>query len=143
MSLVKFVNNQAPYLNEENLNNNFEYLEQKIDNLMPISGYKNGTPGSVIQSGQIKYFEYGDLVVAYVQDVVFNQNVTETGTIIFSDLPPARETIIFHLYRHSTVESNSTRFRVRIGQDGNIVNHYGSGLTGSNQYYGSIIYLKQ
>lgn len=32
MALVEFVNNSAPYLNAENLNNNFEYLENKIDN---------------------------------------------------------------------------------------------------------------
>lgn len=32
MALVEFVNNSAPYLNAENLNNNFEYLENKMDN---------------------------------------------------------------------------------------------------------------
>lgn len=32
MALVEFVNDSAPYLNAENLNNNFEYLEDKINN---------------------------------------------------------------------------------------------------------------
>lgn len=31
MSLVKFINDSEPYLSAENLNNNFEYLESKIN----------------------------------------------------------------------------------------------------------------
>ena len=34
MALIEFVNDSAPYLSAENLNNNFEYLDDKIPNIV-------------------------------------------------------------------------------------------------------------
>lgn len=40
MALIEFQNNTAPYLNAENLNNNFNYLDGKLDNYVDL-GYAN------------------------------------------------------------------------------------------------------
>lgn len=55
MALVEFVNDSAPYLSAENLNNNFNYLDDKISN---IEGSKqllwtNPNPTSNFTSTQI------------------------------------------------------------------------------------------
>lgn len=50
MALVEFQNNTAPYINADNLNNNFEYLEDKIEDIYSTDEVKtnkvwiNGKP---------------------------------------------------------------------------------------------------
>ena len=67
MDLVQFTNNQAPYLNAENLNNNFNELEQLINEKIP-TGVINIYAGDVAPTGwlicdgsAISRTEYADL----------------------------------------------------------------------------------
>lgn len=71
MALVTFTNNQAPYLSAENLNNNFEYLDEKIDNGEIYSTQEIKTNRKWINGKTIykKVIDYGYLPNASYKDV--------------------------------------------------------------------------
>ena len=57
MALVEFVNDQPPYLNANNLNNNFNELDNKIDGIIESGSNANGSwikynDGTMIQYGK-------------------------------------------------------------------------------------------
>ena len=67
MSLVRFINNQAPYLNAENLNNNFDELKESIDKKIPagiINIYAGDTAPTgwlICDGSEISRTTYSDL----------------------------------------------------------------------------------
>lgn len=116
----------------------------KINNkLIPVSDYKRIDHSSNLSGGWIDYFEYGDMVVAYIQDLTTSTNITANNTTLFSGLPKAKKTIYFELFRYyTTTSTDSTTHRAKITTNGDILTHYSNIYSGNNQYYGMVVYLK-
>lgn len=113
------------------------------EKLLPNPTYKQATRSSSLSNGWADYFEYGNIVVVNIQDLVSTDDITTHNTVLFTNLPKAKKQIFFQLFRNSTLSSANTTCRVKITTAGEIRTQYGDIIGGSNQYYGTITYLKQ
>lgn len=114
---------------------------QMNNKLLPNPKYQTIQHSSSTSNGWVDYFEYGNLVVANIQDLTTTTDLTN-GAELFKGLPKPKQNVFFLIFRHVSNQTNSTTCRVRIDTDGAIKIHYGTLYTGNSQYYGTIIYIK-
>ena len=111
-----------------------------LQSSVAISTIHDAQLASVISSGSVKYFEMGNLVYVYIQDLKSDTDITDTGTTLATGLPVPKTVIRFQLTRYKG-ETLST-CRVGIGSAGNLYLHYDIFYGSNKQYYGFIVYIK-
>lgn len=72
MALVEFVNDSAPYLNAENLNNNFNELDGKIDDVVESGSNANGN-----------YVKYADGTMICTKKVDINTIISSSWGVLY------------------------------------------------------------
>lgn len=122
MALIEFQNNTAPYLNAENLNNNFNYLDEKAQDIysldeVVIGKWINGKP--IYR----KVIDFGSLPNSDIKTVPLNINnldnviklfaIATTGTVIRC-LPASSP--IGEAY-NIDIDINGTNIEIRTGID--------------------------
>lgn len=65
MALIEFQNNIAPYLNAENLNNNFNYLENKFNTVVELGSTDNEEKTIILNNDSLSNYKFICVVSGY------------------------------------------------------------------------------
>ena len=136
MSLVTFTNNSAPYINADNLNNNFNELDTKINNKHTITNYANQiTPNidAYFYNNSQQLIKNSDGLVIINLTFKANSNINMTNNVTLfslpSDLRPTKN-ILFLIY-------SSTQNVIGMGYyqiaSGNMVGKLGTTLNANSE----------
>ena len=100
------------------------------------TGWTDATKTSAI-SGIVKYTKIGNIVIVIFDDLQLKSNISH-GTILASGLPTpisSQKTVL------DNYDEPRKSMRVAINGSGQIVSHYTSLTSSSNNYYGTLIYI--